>query len=66
LIRRFIDPQAELLFVDPTADIASPDGHTFDTRGAEHGHEGGKCTFPVDAKIFGQQRMGTQLYFAKI
>ena len=47
LIRRFIDPQAEFVFVDPTAAIASLDGHTFDMREAEYGHEGDKCTFQV-------------------
>ena len=50
LIRKFIDPHAEFLFVDATADpagLAGLDGHTFDMRGAEYGHEGEKCTFQV-------------------
>ena len=47
LIRRFIDPQAEFVFVEPTADPATLDGHTFDMRGAEYSHEGDKCTFQV-------------------
>jgi hypothetical protein len=45
LIRRFIDPEAEFEFVPADADPAELDGHTFDMRGAEYSHEGGKCTF---------------------
>lgn len=47
LIRKFIDPQAEFFFVDPGADPSTLDGHTFDMRGAEYGHQGDKCTFQV-------------------
>ena len=47
LIRRFIDPQAEFVFVDAHADVSSWNGHTFDMRGAEYGHEGDRCTFQV-------------------
>ena len=47
LIRKFIDPGAEFVFVDARADLAAVDGHTFDMRGAEYGHEGDKCTFQV-------------------
>ena len=47
LIRKFIDPHAEFFFVDATTDPAAVDGHTFDMRGAEYGHEGDKCTFQV-------------------
>jgi hypothetical protein len=47
LIRKFIDPRAEFVFVDATADPAALNGHTFDMRGAEYGHEGVKCTFQV-------------------
>jgi hypothetical protein len=47
LIRKFIDPRAEFIFVDAGVDVASLDGHTFDMRGAEYGHEGDKCTFQV-------------------
>ena len=47
LIRKFIDPQAEFVFVDANADPATLEGHTFDMRGAEYGHAGDKCTFQV-------------------
>ena len=44
LIRRFIDPEAEFLFVgDP--DEVPADATAFDMRGAELSHKGGDCTF---------------------
>jgi hypothetical protein len=47
LIRKCIDPHAEFVFVESSVDLASLDGHTFDMRGAEYGHEGELCTFQV-------------------
>ena len=47
LIRKFIDAQAEFVFVDAGVDPTTLDGHTFDMRGAEYGHEGDLCTFQV-------------------
>jgi hypothetical protein len=47
LIRKYIDPEAEFFFVDPTTDPKILDGNTFDMRGAEYSHEGNKCTFQV-------------------
>jgi len=50
LIRRFIDPDAEILYVpaDQVLAIAeAEDGHGFDTPGAEYDHRGKKCTFEV-------------------
>jgi hypothetical protein len=44
LIRRFIDPQAEFLFVDD-ADEVPADATPFDMRGAELSHHGGECSF---------------------
>jgi hypothetical protein len=50
LIRRFIDPDAEILYV-PAADllaIADTEGaHSFDAPGARYDHRDGKCTFEV-------------------
>jgi hypothetical protein len=50
LIRRFIDPDAEILYV-PTADVlvvaAAEGAHGFDTPGAEYDHRDNKCTFEV-------------------
>lgn len=47
LIRRFIDPAAEFVFVPADTDPACVEGKTFDMRGAEYSHEGTKCTFEV-------------------
>jgi hypothetical protein len=44
LIARFIDPDAEFLFVgDP--DEVPGDATAFDIRGVEFGHHGGECSF---------------------
>ena len=50
LIRRFIDPDAEILYVptDEVLAVAETTGaHGFDTPGAEFHHRGNKCTFEV-------------------
>jgi len=50
LIRRFIDPDAEILYVpaDQVLAIAEAEGgHGFDAAGAEYDHRGKKCTFEV-------------------
>ena len=44
LIRRFIDPAAEFLFVDDP-DEAPPDAMGFDMRGAGLSHHEGDCSF---------------------
>lgn len=48
LISRFIDKQAEFLFVprDRVLEVARRESaHSFDADGAEFGHQGRKCTF---------------------
>ena len=50
LIRRFIDPDAEILYVpaaDVLADAERHGAHSFDAPGAEFDHRDGKCTFEV-------------------
>ncbi len=47
LIYRFIDPEAEFVFVPAGADPETLDGRTFDMRGGEFSHEGERCTFEV-------------------
>jgi hypothetical protein len=50
LIRRFIDPEAEIVYVpkDEVLDFASSEGaHSFDAPGATYDHRQGKCTFEV-------------------
>ena len=48
LIRRFLDPQAEFVFVDDHTP-ASADTVPFDMHGVRWGHHGNKCTFEVIA-----------------
>jgi hypothetical protein len=50
LVRRFIDPDAEILYVphDEVLAVANREGaHSFDAPGAEYDHRDGKCTFEV-------------------
>jgi hypothetical protein len=50
LIRRFIDPEAEILYVpaDRVLEVAERDGaRSFDAPGAEFTHREGRCTFEV-------------------
>ena len=56
LIRRFIDPQARFLFVDPpqVPEVARETGAVpFDIEGVELSHEGERCSFDTILKIFG-------------
>jgi hypothetical protein len=55
LILRFVDPQAEFLFVpaDQVADVARREGATpFDVPGAELGHVGQECSFDAIVRRF--------------
>src|SRR5579864_2191599 len=48
LIRRFIDPEAEILYVPPeeVLAVAEAEGaHSFDAPGATYSHRDGGCTF---------------------
>ncbi len=50
LIRKFIDPQAEFLFVlkDTVLEVARREGgKSYDCPGAEYTHRDGKCSFEV-------------------
>jgi hypothetical protein len=50
LVRRFIDPAAEILYAphDQVLALAEREGaHSFDAPGAEYDHRDGKCTFEV-------------------
>jgi len=44
LLHRFVDPDAQFLFVDDPADVPS-DATPFDVRGVALGHHGGRCSF---------------------
>jgi hypothetical protein len=55
LIRRFIDPEAEFLFVprDDVLGVAEREGaHSYDAPGAEYTHRDGKCSFDVLVEEF--------------
>jgi hypothetical protein len=55
LIKRFIDPEAEFLFVskDQVLVTAEREGaHSYDAAGAEYTHRGGKCSFDVLVEEF--------------
>ena len=45
LIKRFVDPDAEFIFVEPGTDNAKVDGQSFDMRGADFTHVGEHCSF---------------------
>jgi hypothetical protein len=56
LIRRFIDPGAHFLFVDPpeVAAVAHESGAVpFDIEGVELSHEGERCSFDTMLRLFG-------------
>ena len=56
LIRRFLDPQARILFVDPdqVVNVAKESGGVpFDIKGVELSHEGERCSFDTMLKLFG-------------
>jgi hypothetical protein len=56
LIKRFIDPEAEFLFVprDQVLEAAEREGaHSYDAPGAEYTHRDGKCSFEVLIEEFG-------------
>ena len=44
LIRRFVDPDAEFVFVADPSEVPE-DATPFDMRGVELGHRGGECSF---------------------
>lgn len=66
LIRRFIDPKAEFVFVPSETDPKTVDGHTFDMRGGEYSHQDAKCTFEVMVERHGLQRDPALVEFGRI
>ena len=66
LIRRFIDPDAEILYVPPdeVLDVAARDGaHSFDAPGAEYDHRNGACTFEV---LIDEYQLGADAALARL
>jgi hypothetical protein len=69
LIRKFIDPQAEFLFVpaDQVMDVAQREGATpYDVKGVEFGHRGKECSFDALVKKHGLTRDPAIVLLAKI
>ena len=54
LVRRFIDPEAEFLFVSDPDDVPA-DATAFDMRGVELSHHGGDCSFETILRRYGLQ-----------
>lgn len=52
LLRRFVDPDAEFVFVEDPADVPT-DATPFDMRGVELSHHGGDCSFETILRHFG-------------
>lgn len=56
LIRRFLDPQARILYVDPEEVVMAAresGGIPFDIKDVELSHEGERCTFDTMLRLFG-------------
>ncbi len=69
LIRKFVDPQAEFLFVPPekVAEIARSEGATpFDCKGDELGHHGKECSFDAIVRKYGLAKDPALVLMAKI
>ncbi len=52
LLRRFVDPDAEFVFIDDPAEVPE-DATPFDMRGVELSHHGGDCSFETMLRHFG-------------
>src|SRR5512136_1602393 len=69
LIKKFIDPQAEFLFVptEQVAEIARREGATsFDCKGDELGHHGKECSFDAIVKKYGLDKDPALVLLARI
>jgi hypothetical protein len=51
LIRRFVDPAAEFLFVGDVSEVPA-DATPFDMRGVALGHVGGDCSFETILRVY--------------
>jgi hypothetical protein len=52
LIRRFIDPEAELVFAADSEAARTLGGTPFDMRGVELGHHQGRCSFESFLEVY--------------
>jgi hypothetical protein len=70
LIRRFVDPAAEFVFVDELVDVPT-EATPFDMRGAELSHHDGDCSFERILRVYelddpALQRIGEIVHEADI
>ena len=69
LIQRFIDRDAEFLYV-PTDQVAAEAARTgatpYDVSGAELGHHGAECSFDAFVRSYGLDRDPAMAYLARI
>jgi hypothetical protein len=69
LIRRFVDPDAEFLFVpgDQVFTVAEREGATpYDVPGVELGHHGQECSFDAVVKKYGLDQDPAMVHLARI
>jgi hypothetical protein len=69
LIRKFIDPQADFLFVpaDQVTEVAQRQNATpFDCKGVELGHHGKECSFEAIVKKYGLDKDPALVLLARI
>ena len=69
LIRKFIDPQAEFLFVptEQVMDVAKREGATpYDVKDVEFGHHGKECSFDAIVRKYGLGSDPALVLLAKI
>jgi hypothetical protein len=69
LIRKFVDPQAEFLFVpaDQVMEVAAQEGATpYDVKGVELGHHGQECSFEAILKRYDLTRDPALVLLGKI
>jgi len=69
LIRKFVDPKAEFLFVpmDKVMEVAEKEKATvFDGRGVELGHQGKECSFEAVLKKYGLTKDPALVLLGKI
>jgi len=69
LIKKFIDPEAEILYVDPETVLEVTEreaAHSFDAPGARYTHRDDKCTFEVLIEEYGLEGDPALICLARI
>ena len=69
LIKRFIDPDAEIIYAPADQVLATAEGgraHSFDAPGATYDHRNGKCTFETLVADYGLDKDRALVRLARI